>query len=126
MSEKGSNNPKKLKLDVEKARKGLLKDLNESYISDREIERFLNIFSMIIEEEEAEISQVEPKDSEDGAIDIVLTVAKKISQLLEGDIDSLKLPKIITKSLKTLKAIVGLLKLKDAKDKSNAERKKTA
>ena len=117
MSEKGSNNPKKLKLDVEKARKGLLKDLNESYISDREIERFLNIFSMIIEEEEAEISQVEPKDSEDGAIDIVL---------LEGDIDSLKLPKIITKSLKTLKAIVGLLKLKDAKDKSNAERKKTA
>ena len=126
MSEKGSNNPKKLKLDVEKAIKGLLKDLNESYISDREIERFLNIFSMIIEEEEAEISQVEPKDSEDGAIDIVLTVAKKISQLLEGDIDSLKLPKIITKSLKTLKAIVGLLKLKDAKDKSNAERKKTA
>ena len=67
---------------------------------------------------------MEPKDSEDGAIDIVLTVAKKISQLLEGDIDSLKLPKIITKSLTTLKAIVGLLKLEDAKDKSNAEGEK--
>ena len=77
-----------------------------------------------MEEEEAEISPVELKDSKDGAIDIVLTVAKKISQLLEGDIDSLKLPKIITKLLKTLKAIVGLLKLEDAKDKSNAEGEK--
>ena len=63
--------------------------------------RFPKIFSIIIDEEEAEISPVEPKDSEDGTIDIVLTVAKKIRQLLEGDIDSLKLPKIITKSLKT-------------------------
>ena len=115
-----------LNLNVEKARKSSLEDLNESYISDREIERFLKFFSTIIEEEEAETSQVEPKDSEDGAIDIVLTVAKKISQLLEGDIASLKLPKIITKSLKTLKAIVGQLKLKDTKDKSNAEGKKTA
>ena len=124
MSEKGSNNPKMLKLDVEKSRKRSLEDLNESYISDRKIERFPKIFSIIMEEEEAEISPVEPKDSEDGAIDIVLTVAKKISQLSEGDIDSLKLPKIITKLLKTLKAIVGLLKLEDAKDKSNAEGEK--
>ena len=124
MSEKGSNNPKMLKLDVEKSRKRSLEDLNESYISNRKVERFPKIFSIIMEEEEAEISPVEPKDSEDGAIDIVLTVAKKISQLSEGDIDSLKLPKIITKLLKTLKAIVGLLKLEDAKDKSNAEGEK--
>ena len=124
MSEKGSNNPKMLKLDVEKSRKRSLEDLNESYISNRKIERFPKIFSIIMEEEEAEISPVEPKDSEDGAIDIVLTVAKKISQFSEGDIDSLKLPKIITKLLKTLKAIVGLLKLEDAKDKSNAEGEK--
>ena len=53
-----------------------------------------------------------------------LQLQKKISQLLEGDIDSLKLPKIITKLLKTLKAIVGLLKLKDAKNKGNAKGKK--
>ena len=37
MSEKGSNNPKMLKLDVEKSRKRSLEDLNESYISDRKI-----------------------------------------------------------------------------------------
>ena len=113
-------NSKKLRLDIEKAKKRQLEDLKEDYIdyiNDREIERFLKIFSIIIAEEGPE---EEPKDSEDGAIDIILTIANKISQLLEGDIGSLKLPKLLSKSLKTLKAIVGLLKVKNAKDKSNA------
>ena len=113
-------NSKKLRLDVEKGKKRQLEDLKEDYIdyiNNREIERFLKIFSIIIAEEGPE---EEPKDSEDGVIDIILTIANKISQLLEGDIDSLKLPKLLSKSLKTLKAIVGLLKVKNAKHKSNA------
>ena len=113
-------NSKKFRLDVEKAKKKELEDLKEDYIdyiNDREIERFLKIFSIIKAEEGPE---EEPKDNEDSAIDINLTIANKISQLLEGDIDSLKLPKLLSKSLKTLKAIVGLLKVKNAKDQSNA------
>ena len=109
---------KKLRLDIEKAKKRQLEDLKEDYIdyiNDREIERFLKIFSIIIAEEGPE---EEPKDGKGRAIDIILTIANKISQLLEGDIDSLKLPKLLSKSLKTLKAIVG--KNSNAKDKSNA------
>ena len=101
--------------------------MDVEYINDREIERFLKIFILIIEGGrggEAVTNQKEVGDSQDNATDIILMVASKISQLLEGDIDIDNLPKIISKSLKTLKAIVGLFKLKDAKNKSDAKGKK--
>ena len=63
-------------------------------------------------------------DSEDGKIDIIITVARKISQLLEGVIDSLNLPRVIIKTLETLKAFVGLIK--NAKGKDDAKGKKTS
>ena len=46
--------------------------------------------------------------SVDGAVIILLILAKQILELLEGDINFLEFPKIIKKSLKTLKATLGV------------------
>ena len=118
------SSPKKLKLDVESARKLTLEGLNEQYFTDKEVENFLKILGILVEKEVIELEAYEKTDSEDGKFDIVATIAKKISQLLEGDIDSLNLPKAIIKTLKTLKALVGLIKY--ANDKDNVKGEKTA
>ena len=102
-------------MEVETSEKISPAELNEQFIEDREIERFLKIFSVTVQEPENDLSNEEALDNEDGTIDIIITVAKKISQLLEGDIDSLKFPKVIIKFLKTLRAIVGLVKVPRAK-----------
>ena len=118
-------NRKKLKLYIESTPKKALEDLQKTNINDEEIERFLKIFSIITDQEENALAESEAIDSEDGIIDIILIIETKIRGLLEGDNDSLNLPKILSKSLKTLKELVSLFKLKDAKNKNdNAEGKK--
>ena len=45
-------------------------------------------------------------DAEGGIKDILVTIREEIYKFLQQDIDSLDLPEIIKKALKTLKAIV--------------------
>ena len=46
--------------------------------------------------------------SDDGISSLLLTLEKKIQNLLNKDIDSLKFPAVIKKSLKTSKALLNL------------------
>ena len=87
---------------------------------DKEVENFLKILSILIERGVIEIEGYE--DGEDGKLDIIVTITKKIGQLLEGDIDSLGLPSAVAKTLKTLKVLVDLIK--NAKNNDTCKRKK--
>ena len=116
------SSPKKLKLDVESAKKVALEELNDCYFEDREVENFLKVLGTLIERDVIELEGCEDADSEDGKFDIIITIARKIGQLLEGDIDSLNVSKTIIKMLKTLKALVGLTR--HAKNNKEEEDKK--
>ena len=79
-------------------------------LNEEEIKIFLLIFQeliSIVNEEESSLEE-EGGDEGYGAISILLILVKQISELLEGDIDSLEFPKIIKKSPKTLKAFPGV------------------
>ena len=67
-------------------------------IDDHEIQNFLLIFNLLIEAEWDKISNGE--DAADGIPDILITIAAKLLQLLNNNIDSLKLPDIIKSALK--------------------------
>ena len=87
---------------------------------DKEVENFLKILSILIERGVIKIEGYE--DGEDGKLDIIVTITKKIGQLLEGDIDSLGLPSAVAKTLKTSKVLVDLIK--NAKNNDTCKRKK--
>ena len=61
------------------------------------------------------------EDSEDGITYIVKTIAAKLLQLLQNNIDSLKRADIIKGALKKLKSFI----VKDKKDATNEHDKKT-
>ena len=54
-------------------------------------------------------------DSEDEILDILITIATKLLELLRNNINSLKLPKIIKNTLRKLKSFI----VKDKKDGEN-------
>ena len=82
-------------------------------IDDHEIQKYLLIFNLLIEAESDKISNGE--DAEDKIPDILITIAAKLLQLLQNNIDSLKLPDIIKCALKKLKSFI----IKDKKDGTN-------
>ena len=90
-------------------------------LNEEEIKKFLLILQELISIANQEERSLEEKgdDSVDGAVSILLILAQQISELLESDIDSLEFPKIIKKSLKTSKAILGVFNTV----KSNIKRK---
>ena len=61
--------------------------------------------------------------SEDETIELVIIAAKRIDQLLKGDIDNQNLSKTTLKTLKTLKKVVELIK--NAKNNVGTKRQKT-
>ena len=81
-------------------------------IDDHEIQKFLLIFNLLLE---AELNKEKVEDSEDGIPDILITIATKLLELLQNNIDSLKLPKIIKGALRKLKSFI----VKDKKDDEN-------
>ena len=54
-------------------------------------------------------------DSEDEILDVLITIATKLLELLRNNINSLKLPKIIKNTLRKLKSFI----VKDKKDGEN-------
>ena len=116
--------PKKLKLDIDSAKEVALEEIEKELFTDKEVENFLKILSILTEKDVIEIEAYENTDNVDGKLDIIVTIARKIGQLLEGDIDSLDLPFAVAKTLKTLKALVDLLK--NAKNNDTCKRKKVS
>ena len=82
-------------------------------INEDEAQNFLKILSLLLLNKEVEAEKTETGDSVDGITDTVVFAAERLSKLLQCDINSLSLPKILKKSLKLLKAVANFLKLKD-------------
>ena len=105
------NNSKKRKIEQENI-EGFAGKIHKKHLklNEEEIKKFLLIFQELISiaNEEESSSEEGGSDSVDGAVSIFLIQAQQISELLEGVVDSLEFPKIIKKSLKTLKAILGV------------------
>ena len=99
-----------MKLDKEKLITETLKNNTNSDITNKEIENFLKIFNVVINQMENE-SKSNDKDSatEGGRKDILVPLGEEIYKFGQ-DIDSLNLPNIIKKALKMLKAIVTFLR----------------
>ena len=111
ISSKENNNSKKKKNEQENIEDFVEKIHNNHLIlNQEETNKFLLICHALISianEEESSFEE-EDGDSVDGAVITLLILAKQILELLEGDINFLEFPKIIKKSLKTLKATLGV------------------
>ena len=92
------SNSKKTKIEQEN-----IKDFAEKIhkiqlkLNEEEIKTFLLIFQELILIANEEESSLQEEGEADGAVTILLILAQQISELLEGDIDSLEFPKIVTK-----------------------------
>ena len=82
------------------------------WVTQEEVGNFLKIFSKLINLEDPNESPEEGKDSKDGVADVVLFAVGRLSELLQCDIDSLKLPKVFKKTLKILKGFIDFLNAK--------------
>lgn len=83
--------------------KNTLKANTNSDIANQEIENSLKIFSMVINQIENEGKSINKVTyAEDGIKDMLLTIGEEIYKLLQQDFDTLNLPEIIKKALKTL------------------------
>ena len=111
VSSKENNNSKKRKNEQENIEDFVDKiHKNHLILNQEETNKFLLICHALISianEEESSFEE-EDRDSVDGAVITLLILAKQILELLEGDINFLEFLKIIKKSLKTLKATLGV------------------
>ena len=82
-------------------------------LNEDEAQNFLKILSLLLLNKEVEVEKNETGDSVDGITGTVVFAAERLSELLQCDINSLSLPKILKNYLKLLKAVANFLKLKD-------------
>ena len=75
-------------------------------------QKFLKVLAVLLDKTKSESEKEIQGDSVDGITDSTVSVAEKLSELLECSFDSLDLPKTIIKSLKILKAITTFSKAK--------------
>ena len=85
-------------------------------ISEEEAQKFLKILSVLLLNKDVETEKEESGDVVEGITNVVLFTATKLSELLQCDIDSLGLPKVLKKVLNILKALSNFLKAKDTLD----------
>ena len=118
------------KLSAVKAEKGKKRALTTEdigWVTQEKVDNFLKIFTSLINIKEDQEQSEEEKDSEDGVADVILFAVGRLSKLLKCDIDSLKFPKPIKKTLKIFKGFIDFLNAKkvlesfqNASNKSNA------
>lgn len=103
IEESGKTQIKKFQLDEKMLIKNTPKANTNSDIANQEIENFLKIFSVVINQIKNEgKSNNKVTYAEDGIKDMLLTIGEEIYKLLQQDIDLFNLPEIIKKALKTL------------------------
>ena len=86
-------NSKLSAVKAEKDKKRAVTTEDIGWVMQEEVDNFLKIFSILVNIEEPNESPEEGKDSEDGVADVVLFAVGRLSELLQCDINSLKLPK---------------------------------
>ena len=86
-------NSKLSAVKAEKDKKRAVTTEDIGWVTQEEVDNFLKIFSKLVNIEEPNESPEEGKDSEDGVADVVLFAVGRLSELLQCDINSLKLPK---------------------------------
>ena len=111
-----SNVESKIKTEERASKRKYLSEEDTFYLKEVVVENFLQILSRVShsEEELEELETLEGSgiDREDDTLDIIILAASKLHELLKGDIDALKLPQILKKSLKLLKAFIKFIKIK--------------
>ena len=90
------------------------KPLRENENTDKEKEelKFLEILAVIIDKNESINESETENDSVDSITSSILTVAERLTEILECDFDSLNFPKKVIKVLKKLKAIIEFFNVK--------------
>ena len=111
-----SNVESKIKTEERASKRKHLSEEDTFYLKEVVVENFLQILSRVShsEEELEELETLEGSgiDREGDTLDIIILAASKLHELLKGDIDALKLPQILKKSLKLLKAFIKFIKSK--------------
>ena len=85
---------------------------NENINKENEELKFLEILAVIIDKNENINESETENDSVDGITSSILTVAERLTELLECDFESLNFPKKVIKVLKKLKAIIDFFNVK--------------
>ena len=101
---------KKIKLKQKLISESISKNYPDNDITNHQINKFILIFNLLLETlNKGRLLEVKAQDSEDGPIEntIILVVTKLIS-VLKGNVESLKLTKIIKIRLKKLKIYLFL------------------
>ena len=112
---------KKIKLEQNLIPESISKNYPDIDINDHEVNKFLLIFNLLLETslKEERLLEVKTHDSEDGPNeDTIILVVTKLISILKGNVESLKLPKIIKVGLKKLKTY---LFFNDGKNKNDSE-----
>ena len=112
---------KKIKLEQQLISESISKNYPDIDITDHEVNKFLLIFNLLLETSlnEERLLEIKPQDSEDGSIeDTIILVVTKLISILKGNVESLKLPKIIKIGLKKLKTYIFF---NDGKNKNDSE-----
>ena len=118
---------KKIKLEQKLISKSISKNYPDIGITDHEVDKFLLVFNLLLETSlnEERLLEVKTQDSEDGSIeDTIILVVTKLISILKGNVQSLKLPKIIKVGLKKLKTYFFFNNDKNKNDSENGVSKR--
>ena len=85
---------------------------NENINNENEELNFLEVLAIIIDKNENNNEKETENDSVDGITSSILTIAERLTELLECDFESLNFPKKVIKVLKKLKAIIDFFNVK--------------
>ena len=84
----------------------------ENIKTENEELKFLEILSILIDKNENNNENETDNDSVDGITSSTLSIAERLTELLECDFESLNFPRKVIKVLKKLKAITEFFNLK--------------
>ena len=114
---------KKIKLEQKMILYNIVKEYPNIDIEDHEIKKFILIFHILLKTllNNDKLKEIKALDTEDGVRDTILLVVTKLINLLKGNIDSLKLPKLIKSRLKKLQSILLLTNNIDGLNKNGSK-----
>ena len=84
----------------------------ENVKTENEELKFLEILSVLIDKNDNNNENETDNDSVDGLTSSILSIAERLTELLECDFESLNFPRKVIKVLKKLKAITDFFNLK--------------
>ena len=120
---------KKIKVEQKLISDNITKNYPDIDITEHEIKKFVLLFHLLLMTSLND-DELKALDPEDGVQDTILLIVMKLLSLLKGNIETLKLPKLIKIGLKKLESILFLTSndgtYKDDIEDSIRSEKKTA